>query len=86
MINKKRLIKLTQDLIRIDSQNPPGNEVKIARFVKARLEKIGLKTRFYTFAKNRPNVVAYLKAKKPRFSLLISPHLDTVPAGMGWKF
>lgn len=30
MLISKRLIKLTQDLVRIDSQNPPGNEKAIA--------------------------------------------------------
>jgi len=86
MINKNRLVKLAQDLIRIDSQNPPGNEYKIAHFVKGKLHNIGLGTRLYEFAKRRPNVLGYLKAKKPRFSLLISPHLDTVPVGGNWKF
>ena len=86
MINKNRLIKLTQGLIRIDSQNPPGNEYKIAQFVKKRLEGIGLKVRCYEFSKRRTNVVGLLKPRGARFSLLISPHLDTVPAGGNWKF
>ncbi|MDD5044941.1 MAG: M20 family metallopeptidase [Candidatus Omnitrophica bacterium] len=86
MINKNRLIKLTQELIRIDSQNPPGNEQSIAQFVKQRLSSIGLRVKLYTFAPKRTNVVGILKAKDPRFSLLISPHLDTVPAGANWKF
>jgi len=86
MINKNRLIKLTQELIRIDSQNPPGNECRIAYFVKDKLKKMGLKVKLYEFRKDRPNVIAYYKSRNPRFSLLISPHLDTVPAGSGWKF
>jgi len=86
MVNKKRLIKLTRDLIRIDSQNPPGNEYRIACFVKRYLDSLGLKTRFYEFKKRRPNVVAVLAGKNKKYSLLITPHLDTVPAGNNWRF
>ena len=32
MINRQRLIKLTQKLIRINSENPPGNEKEIVSF------------------------------------------------------
>lgn len=86
MINKDRLVKLTQGLIRIDSQNPPGNEEAIARFVAKRLQGLGLRVKFYEFARKRTNIVASLKPRRPRYSLLISPHLDTVPAGKRWKF
>ena len=84
MIKKERLIKLTRDLIRINSENPPGNEVIIAEFVKRHLEKSGLKTKVYEFKKNRSNVLANLGGKSDK-TLLISPHLDTVPAGKNWK-
>ena len=86
MINKRRLIRLTQKLIRIDSQNPPGNEVMIAKFVKDYLEKLGLKTRIYEFKKKRSNVVAVLNGRDKKHSLLITPHLDTVPSGKNWHF
>lgn len=86
MINKKRLIKLTQKLIRINSENPPGNEAEIAGFVQGYLENSGLKCTLYEFARNRPNVVALLKSNSSAAkTMLISPHLDTVPAGRGWK-
>lgn len=84
MINKKRLIKLTRDLIMIRSENPPGNEVKIANFVKKQLEEIGLKAKIYVFKKDRPNVLAFFPGKINK-TLLVSPHLDTVPAGINWK-
>ncbi len=86
MINKKRLIKLTQKLIRINSENPPGNEAEISKFVKDYLKDIGLEVKIYTFRKNRSNVVALLPGKNKKQSLLITPHLDTVPAGKNWRF
>ena len=91
VINKERLIKLTRQLLRIDSSNPPGNEVAVADCVIRDLKSIGLDIKIYTFAKNRPNVVATLKGTWPRArarreALLITPHYDTVPFGKGWKF
>lgn len=85
MVNKQRLIKLTQELIRIDSQNPAGNELKIAGFVAGYLRGLGLTVKTYEFKKNRTNVVARLLAKGKNKSLLITPHLDTVPAGKSWN-
>lgn len=85
MIDKKHLIKLTQDLIRIPSENPPGNESRIAHFIKEFLEDLGLKPKIYEFKNNRCNVIATLKGAHKKYSLLVSPHLDTVPAGSNWK-
>lgn len=86
MVNKQRLIKLTRDLIRIDSQNPPGDEARIAEFVQRYLVKLGLAVKIYEFKKRRPNVVAILAARNKKHSLLLTPHLDTVPAGKNWRF
>jgi succinyl-diaminopimelate desuccinylase len=86
MINKRRLIKLTQDLVRIDSQNPCGNEYEIAHWVRAYLKKIGIPARLYEFRPKRTNVVATMSGRGKTKSLLITPHLDTVPAGSAWKY
>jgi len=86
MVNKKRLIKLAQKLIQIDSQNPPGDEAHIASFVKDYLEDIGIEAKIYAFQKRRTNVVAHLGAKGNGRVLLITPHLDTVPKGKSWNF
>jgi succinyl-diaminopimelate desuccinylase len=85
MVNKKRLIQTMRKLISLDSQNPPGNEEKIASFVSAYLKTLGLKTKTYAFSDKRANVLATLKGRKHGKSLLLTPHLDTVPAGKNWK-
>ena len=87
MINRKRLITLTQKLVQIDSQNPPGNELEMVRFIREYLDSFGLKSKIYEFAKNRPNIICRLESDNPYAkTILISPHLDTVPAGRGWKY
>lgn len=89
MIKKERLVKLTQKLLSIDSQNPPGNEVEIIRFIEREMSSIKLETKIITFKKNRPNLIATLKGSLPRKeaaaeALLLTPHIDTVPVGLGW--
>lgn len=86
MINKNRLIKLTQKLIKIRSQNPGDEEYDIALFLKRYLERFGVKSKIYEFKKRRSNIIVSLKGRKVRYSLLLSPHLDTVPTGGNWHF
>ncbi len=91
MINKSRLIKLTQKVIQINSANPPGNEWKLSQLIKNDMRSVGLEVKTYSFAKNRPNIIATLRGVLPRMhaakeALLITPHFDTVPIGKGWSF
>jgi len=85
MSSQKRVIELLRKLIRIDSRNPGSNEREIAVFVNNYLAGLGLKSRIYEFAKGRSNVVARMGEKKGK-SLLITPHLDTVPYGGKWHY
>jgi succinyl-diaminopimelate desuccinylase len=85
MVNKKRLTQTVKRLIRLDSQNPPGDEEKIAGFVSVYLKALGLKTKTYAFCDKRVNVLATLEGSRREKSLLLTPHLDTVPAGKHWK-
>ncbi|MFH0754985.1 MAG: M20 family metallopeptidase [Candidatus Omnitrophota bacterium] len=91
MVNKERLIKLTQKTLSIDSQNPPGNEMAIADFVVKDMKNLGLQVEVVTYKLDRPNVIATLKGSLPRAqaakeALLLTPHTDVVPIGKGWKF
>jgi len=91
MINKARLIRLTQKVLSMDSQNPPGNELALARFIEKDMRSLPLKVKTYPFAPDRPNVIAVLPGTLPRKkaqkeALLLTPHMDTVPVGQGWKY
>ena len=91
MVNKDRLIKLTQKVISYNSENPPGNEWALAKFIEDDMRSLGLEVKIYTFVKKRPNIVATLKGNLPRAqaakeAILLTPHFDTVPIGSGWKF
>jgi acetylornithine deacetylase/succinyl-diaminopimelate desuccinylase family protein len=91
MIKKDRLLKLTQKVISYDSCNPPGSELELAKFIEKDMQSLKLDVKRYTYAKNRPNIVATLKGSAPRKiaqkkAVLLTPHFDTVPFGRGWKY
>jgi len=83
---KKDAVKLLKNLIKIDSQNPPGNERKIIYFIRDYLSKLGIPSKVYTFKKNRLNLVCKVPSKNSKKTILLTPHVDTVPAEGDWKF
>jgi len=83
----QEVIRLTQKLIRIRSFNPPGEEKEIALFIRDYLKKLGIEVSFFTFMRKRPNVVARISSSFSRKTLLITTHIDTVPASRkNWLF
>lgn len=91
MINRSRLIRLTQKVISFNSENPPGNEWDLAQWIAKDMQSCGLEVKIYTYAQRRPNIVATFRGTLPRpqaarEAILITPHFDTVPIGKGWKF
>lgn len=88
IISKNRAVKLLQNLVRINSENPPGDCANISKIIVKEMRKIGMKTNVFEFRKNNPNVVGILKGngKGKKKELLLVAHMDTVPAGKGWKY
>jgi len=76
---------LLQKLIRIDSQNPPGNERKIIYFIRDYLKELGIASKIYEFKKDRLNLVCKLASNNSRKKILFTPHVDTVPATGAWR-
>ncbi|UCF78406.1 MAG: M20/M25/M40 family metallo-hydrolase [Candidatus Eiseniibacteriota bacterium] len=73
------LLEVFRGLIRIDTSNPPGNEVAAARYVKGILEREGIPARVFESTPGRGSVVARLKGDGSRAPLLLLSHLDVVP-------
>lgn len=76
-------IKFTQELIRIPSVNPPGNEVRIATYIKEYLNSVGITSKF-SGEKKRPNLI-FTVGNNDKKSLLLNAHLDTVLVSGKWK-
>jgi len=78
-------VELTQELVRINSENPPGNEKEIAKFIKDFLDDLKISSELIEFEKNRVNLIASIGKGN---GLMLNGHLDTVPAGdlKNWKY
>src|SRR5262245_30981316 len=76
-----------QAVLRIDTQNPPGNETKAAEYVKQTLEKEGIPAQIAGLDPARANVFARLKGNGKKRPLLILGHTDVVTVDASkWKF
>lgn len=86
-IAEDEVVKLAQELVRIPSENPPGNEKNVAEFLASHLEAMGLDVHIIEIdvRPGRPNVVAILRGAAEGPTLLLNGHLDVVPAGDGWN-
>jgi acetylornithine deacetylase/succinyl-diaminopimelate desuccinylase-like protein len=73
-------VGLLQDLLRLDTVNPPGNETVAAELLRGYLEDAGLACELYAREPERANVVARLPGRGDGPSLLLLCHTDTVIA------
>lgn len=73
-------VQMLQQLIRINTVNPPGNESEAAVFVKGILEKEGIETAIYESAQGRGNLVARIPGNGSQRPLMLLSHLDVVCA------
>jgi acetylornithine deacetylase/succinyl-diaminopimelate desuccinylase-like protein len=69
-----------QDLIRIDTTNPPGNETRAAEYLASVLKREGIEPLVLESAPGRGNLIARLKGDGRAAPLLLMVHLDVVPA------
>jgi acetylornithine deacetylase len=82
-IDADETLELLRELIRIPSENPPGEERAKAEYLKDFFARNGLEARLEEVAPGRPNVIVELGAKDGPL-LVLNGHIDTVPAGAGW--
>lgn len=80
-IEESALVKLTEELVRRSSVNPPGNEKEVAEYTAKEFEKLGFSVDLYDVGPNRPNVVGKLKGRESNPTLMFNGHLDVVPPG-----
>ncbi len=75
-----------QQYIRLNTSNPPGNEVRAAAFLAGTLQREGIPSRTFMAPGGRANLYARLSspASGGRAVLLLH-HMDVVPAGPGWS-
>ncbi len=67
-----------QALLRLDTRNPPGNEVQVVDYLKGVLEPAGIEVKVFARDPNRPNLVARLRGNGSKRPLLLMGHTDVV--------
>jgi acetylornithine deacetylase/succinyl-diaminopimelate desuccinylase-like protein len=67
-----------QAILRLDTQNPPGNEVRVVEYLKDVLQREGIETATYALDPQRPNLVARLRGDGSKRPLLVMGHTDVV--------
>jgi acetylornithine deacetylase/succinyl-diaminopimelate desuccinylase-like protein len=73
-------MELLRALLRLDTSNPPGCEAPATRLLEAELQRDGIPSVWIEPAPDRSNLVARLPGDGTARPLLLSCHLDTVPA------
>ncbi|TCU75510.1 succinyl-diaminopimelate desuccinylase [Tissierella praeacuta] len=87
LVDKDEAIDLLQKMIGFRTVNEPGDELPLAKFIKQRLDEIGLESVVDDLGNNRGNVIGRLRGTGEREALLFNGHLDTVPPGdIQWDY
>jgi len=68
------------DLVRLDTSNPPGNETRVADYLKQVADSHGIACKLLGGDPRRQNFVARLKGSGKGRPLLLMAHSDVVPA------
>lgn len=78
---KDNLIRMMQELIRINTVNPPGNESRAAEYLEPIFKELGFAVQLVEAEKGRANIIGTLPGKAGKPKLCMFAHTDTVPAG-----
>ncbi|MGI9189486.1 MAG: M20/M25/M40 family metallo-hydrolase, partial [Longimicrobiaceae bacterium] len=79
--------RVLSEYLRIDTSNPPGNELEGARFLKGILDREGIPAQITDTAElgaNRANLYARLKGNGTQKAIALVHHIDVVSATEGW--
>lgn len=77
----ERLLKeILQNLVRIPSVNPPGDESRVIQYLRERLEEAGVPCQVFEPAPGRANLVAVVEGRRRDMPVLLLSHIDVVPA------
>jgi acetylornithine deacetylase/succinyl-diaminopimelate desuccinylase-like protein len=83
---REEVTRLLQELIRLDTVNPPGNETLAAEHLRRYLEAAGVACELYARVPERANLVARIPGSGGGPSLCLLSHTDTVLADPGeWQ-
>lgn len=79
-------VKMLQEYLRIDTSNPPGNELKTAQFFHELFDKAGIQNTVFEYSPGRANIFAIIKGDGSLRPLILLNHMDVVRTDpKNWK-
>ncbi len=72
-------IQYLQEYLRIETINPPGNEIEGARFFKKIFDAESIPSELFEPSPGRGNLLATLKGNGEKHPILLLNHIDVVP-------
>jgi len=73
-------VDLMQQYLRINTSNPPGNEIEAARFFKKIFDQNSIENEIFEYKPGRANIIARLKGNGSKRPLILLSHMDVVTA------
>src|SRR5262245_27105203 len=73
-----QIIARLRDYLRIDTSNPPGNEMRAAQFFRDWFAAEGIDARLFEYTPGRAIVLARLPGKGTKRPIVLSNHMDVV--------
>jgi succinyl-diaminopimelate desuccinylase len=78
---RDEILALVQDLVRIPSENPPGDTTRVFDYLTHYLAQRGLDYEIVAPQSTMPNLIATFDGGEPGKKLVLNGHLDVFPAG-----
>jgi len=79
-------VDLMQQYLRINTSNPPGNELAAARFLKSVLDRYDIPNEIFEYTPGRANIIARIKGNGSERPIILLSHMDVVTAdAAAWR-
>ena len=73
-------VDLMQQYLRVNTSNPPGNEIEAARFLKKIFDQHEIENEIFEYKPGRANIIARLKGNGSKRPIILLSHTDVVTA------
>src|SRR5262245_21426769 len=68
-------VDLMQKYLRINTSNPPGNEIEAAKWLKSLFDQNGIQNEIFEYKPGRANIIARLKGNGSKRPVILLSHM-----------
>src|SRR5437762_5216378 len=80
-------VQLEREYLRINTSNPPGNELATAQWFKQIFDREGIENQILEYSPGRANIIARLRNSGSQPPLILLNHMDVVTSDPSrWKY